>query len=84
MVDDRIRAPELLARRGGEGMKVAVDRGDEDLALPDRHATIDEVAAGIARRARVGPRVELPKLLPRRRIKGVDVTPGPRRVLIST
>ncbi len=54
--------------------------GDEDLSLPDRNAAINEVAAGIARRARIGPRVKLPKLLAGCRIECLDVAPRPRCV----
>jgi hypothetical protein len=61
-------------------MKPAVDRRDEDLPLPDRHTPIDEVAARITRRARIGPGVEFPEFIPRRRVEGIDVAPGPRRV----
>ena len=44
----------LLQENDVEGMKAAVDRGDEDLSLPDRNTAIDEVAAGVARCARIG------------------------------
>jgi hypothetical protein len=80
VIYDCIRVPELLAGLGIEGMKAAVDRGDEDPSLPDRYTAINEVTARIARRARIGPGVELPKLVHGRRIEGVDVASGPRCV----
>jgi TubC N-terminal docking domain len=63
-----------------KGMKPAIDRRNEDHPFPDRHTTIDEVATRITRRARIGPRVEPPEFIPRRRVEGIDVAPGPRRV----
>ena len=76
VVDDRVGVPQLLAGLGVDRVQVAVDRGDEDLALPDGDTAIDEIAAGISGRARIGLRIEGPQFLACRGIDGVDEAPG--------
>ena len=80
MVDDGIDLPGLAAGGGIDGVQAAVDRRHVHPPLPDRDATVDEVAAGIACIEALGLRIVAPAFTAGRRVHRVDDAPGARGV----
>ena len=76
MVRDGGRAPQLVSGLRIESMEDAIHRGYEDLAFPDRNASIDEVAARVARGTRIRLRIKLPDLPAGGRVDRIDEAPG--------
>ena len=71
---DGIDAPQHAAVARIQRMQMAIEAADIDLALPDRDAAIDQVAARIACVAQIHPRLEAPTQRTGRRIQRVDAT----------
>ena len=81
VVGDGVDHPDLLAGRRIQCVQTAVDRRDVHLALPNRDAAVDQVAARISRgREIVRLGIVAPQFAAGRRIDRVHVTPGARGI----
>ena len=75
-IDDRVLLPELAAGRRVERDQPAVVRRDEDLALPERDAAVDHVAAALVAVGAIDLRIERPQALAGARVNRVHDAPG--------
>ncbi len=80
VIGDGIGFPDLLARPGVQRMQTSVGRGNINLALPHRHAAVDQITAGVSADEVVGLRVIAPQFLAAGGIHRVHITPGSRGV----
>src|SRR5581483_5561204 len=75
VVDQRVLFPDLLAARRIERDQPSVIGGDEHLALPQRDAAIDHVAAALVALLAVDAGIEGPDFLARARVDRVHHAP---------
>ena len=80
VVRDGVGFPDFPARRGVERMQAAVDRGHVDLALPNGHSAIDQIAARMPAPEVVRLRVIAPQFFARGGIHRVHIAPGSRGI----
>ena len=76
VIDDGIGFPDLGAGRGIERVQTSVDRSDVHLALPHRHAAVDEIAARISGGKIIRLGIVAPQFAAGRGVKRIDVSPG--------